>query len=86
MPHKSVNRLFVQLILYSLFSSNSFAIEDASQNRIAQRQAFLQAERYISQNREADYFALAASLKTYPLYPYLHYQWLKNHLDDQNGI
>ena len=86
MPHKSIHKLFFQLLLGCLFSSHGFAAEDASQNRIAQRQAFLQAERYINENREADYFALAASLKNYPLYPYLHYQWLKNHLDDQANI
>ena len=86
MPHKSIRKLFVQLLLCCLFTSYGFAAEDASQNRIAQRQAFLQAERYITENREADYFALAASLKSYPLYPYLHYQWLKNHLDDQGSI
>ena len=86
MPHNLVYSLWVQLLLCCVFSGNSFATEDASQNRIAQRQAFLQAERYISANRDADYLALAASLKNYPLYPYLHFQWLKNHLDDQNSI
>lgn len=58
----------------------------SEQSLQAMRKAFLQAEHYIKQNRDADYLAVADSLKTYPLYPYLHYQWLKNHLDDDNAV
>jgi len=52
----------------------------------AQRQQFLLAEQAIDRNRDTEYFALAAALKNYPLYPYLHYQWLKNHLDADSEI
>ncbi len=87
MPDKLANRILIGfLVLGGLFSRYGFASEDASQNQIAQRQAFLQAERYIAQGRNEDYLILAASLKDYPLYPFLHYQWLKNHLDDQASI
>lgn len=60
-----------------------FASEQSLQ---AMRAAFLQAEDYIKQNRDADYLVVADSLKAYPLYPYLQYQWLKNHLDDDNAV
>lgn len=52
----------------------------------SQRQQFLLAEQAIGQNRDSEYFALAAGLKSYPLYPYLHYQWLKNHLDTDSEV
>lgn len=51
------------------------------------RKTFLQAELAVNEQRDADYFALEALLKKYPLYPYLRYQWLKkNHLDDDTNI
>jgi soluble lytic murein transglycosylase len=87
MLDKLANRILIGcLVLGSLFSRYGFAGEDASQNQIAQRQAFLQAERYAAQSRDEDYLILASSLKDYPLYPFLHYEWLKNHLDDQASI
>jgi len=52
----------------------------------AMRSTFLQAEEYIKQDRDTDYFALADTLKSYPLYPYLQYQWLVKHLDDHHAV
>ncbi|ATG90857.1 transglycosylase SLT domain-containing protein [Methylomonas koyamae] len=50
------------------------------------RQRFVQAEQAIAADREADYRQLAATLKTYPLYPYLQYQWLKGRLSADSEI
>lgn len=58
----------------------------AAPNFSAMRNTFLQAEQYIKQERNDDYLALADSLKNYPLYPYLQYQWLVKHLDDTRSI
>lgn len=72
--------------LFFLLAFNASDVSASEQPQAAMRQAFLQAEQYISQGRDADYFALADTLKAYPLYPYLQYQWLKNHLDDDSAI
>lgn len=58
----------------------------SEQSLSAQRSTFLQAEQYIKQERNDDYFALADTLKSYPLYPYLQYQWLLKHLDDTGSV
>jgi soluble lytic murein transglycosylase len=59
----------------------------ADENSLAaQRQQFLRAEQALNQNRDADYFSLSSTLKGYPLYPYLQYLWLKNHLDADQDI
>jgi soluble lytic murein transglycosylase len=50
------------------------------------RKVFLQTEQYIYQDRDAEYLTLAETLKDYPLYPYLQYQWLKKHLDDTQAV
>ncbi len=50
------------------------------------RKTFLQAESYVEQNRDLDFQALADTLKEYPLYPYLQYQWLSKHLDDHAAV
>jgi soluble lytic murein transglycosylase len=63
---------------------NSARAEDIS--LATQRQQFLRAEQALSQNRDAEYLALAPGLKGYPLYPYLQYQWLKNRLDADSEI
>ncbi len=50
------------------------------------RELFLQAEKLLKKNKKAKYFLLADQLKEYPLYPYLQYQWLKKHLDNETQI
>ncbi|MDD1622328.1 MAG: lytic murein transglycosylase, partial [Methylococcaceae bacterium] len=73
----------VRLLLLITLSTASIQDSAASEQSLAEmRKVFLQAEQYIAQGRDSDYFALSNTLKSYPLYPYLQYQWLKNHLDD----
>ncbi len=51
-----------------------------------QRTDFLQAEQAINQGNEAAFLQLSAGLTDYPLYPYLQYQWLSNHLPETDKI
>ncbi|MCQ8103022.1 transglycosylase SLT domain-containing protein [Methylomonas sp. SURF-2] len=80
---KFVARLFMTACLAAFGMS---AAANGERGLTALRSAFLQAEQYIKQDREDDYFALANTLKAYPLYPYLQYQWLTNHLDDEKSV
>lgn len=80
---KTVFRLL--LILYVL-TSVTWPAAASEHSLSAMRETFLQAERYIKQNRDDDYFALSDTLKDYPLYPYLQYQWLTKHLHDSAAI
>ncbi|MDT8283718.1 MAG: hypothetical protein RQ982_13040, partial [Gammaproteobacteria bacterium] len=50
------------------------------------RQLFLQAEVSIKDKDDENYFLLAEQIKDYPLYPYLQYQWLRKHLDQETQI
>ncbi len=50
------------------------------------RKLFLQAESSVKKNRKAEYIRVSDQLKKYPLLPYLQYQWLKKHLDDEEQI
>lgn len=80
-------RILVRLLLSIHLLAISACPAVASERSLsAMRQTFLQAERYIKQHRDNDYFALSDTLKNYPLYPYLHYQWLIKHLDDNAAI
>jgi soluble lytic murein transglycosylase len=74
------------LLLISLSTAGVHEATASVQSLAAMRKAFLQAEQYIAQGRDSDYFALADTLKSYPLYPYLQYQWLKNHLEENSAI
>lgn len=74
------------LPLFMLLAFGWPAAAGTEQNLNAMRTAFIQAEQYIKQDRDQDYFALADTLKSYPLYPYLHYQWLIKHLDDEKSV
>lgn len=74
------------LLLINLLAFGVSAEAGTERSLRTMRSTFLQAEQYIKQGRENDYFALADTLKTYPLYPYLQYQWLVNHLDDEKSV
>lgn len=74
------------LLLFNLLAFSISAGAGTERGLRAMRTTFLQAEQYIKQDRENDYFALADTLKTYPLYPYLQYQWLIKHLDDEKSV
>ena len=50
------------------------------------RKDFLRAENYIVKKNDVKYFKLADSLKNYPLYPYLQYQWLKRNLQQSQAV
>ena len=51
-----------------------------------QRSDFLQAEQAMNQGNEAAFVQLLTNLVDYPLYPYLQYQWLSNHLLDTDKV
>jgi len=51
-----------------------------------QRQDFLMAEKMLAQGKEFVFLSLSANLVSYPLYPYLQYQWLKTHLAQTEHI
>ncbi|WP_347989654.1 transglycosylase SLT domain-containing protein [Methylomonas sp. AM2-LC] len=74
------------LWLTALLLASVCHAENAVSSLPALRKVFLQTEQYIYQDRDAEYFTLAETLKDYPLYPYLHYQWLKKHLDDTQAV
>jgi soluble lytic murein transglycosylase len=51
-----------------------------------QRSDFLQAEQAVIQGNKVAFLQLSTGLMDYPLYPYLQYQWLSNHLPDTDKI
>ncbi|MDP2903460.1 MAG: transglycosylase SLT domain-containing protein [Methylovulum sp.] len=51
-----------------------------------QRQDFLRAESLLEQGNEAAFLDLSRTLTSYPLYPYLQYQWLKNNLHQTDKV
>ena len=80
-------RIVIQLILLPIFLSCMTTHAATSEQSLSiLRKTFLQAEQYIQQDRESDFFALVDTLKDYPLYPYLQYQWLTHHLQDSAAI
>lgn len=78
------SRIFITLtILTNLLTSPLFAKENASNEMLNQRYAFLNAEKAIKQKDYAKFQTLMIKAKDYPLYPYLVYEGLKyriNHL------
>lgn len=80
-------RIVIRLFLLAIFLNSMMAPAAASEQSLSiLRKTFLQAEQYIQQDRESDFYALLDSLKDYPLYPYLQYQWLTHHLQDSAAI
>lgn len=51
-----------------------------------QRSDFLQAEQAVKLGNESAFLQFSTGLIDYPLYPYLQYQWLSNHLSDTDKI
>jgi soluble lytic murein transglycosylase len=51
-----------------------------------QRQAFLQAQKYLAEKNETVFLQISNNLADYPLYPYLRYQWLKDHLAQTDQV
>jgi soluble lytic murein transglycosylase len=51
-----------------------------------QRQAFLQAEKYLVEKNEVGFLEVSAGLTDYPLYPYLRYQWIKDQLAQTDQV
>ncbi len=74
------------LLFFYLLSACSIDAMASDKSLPELRKAFLQAEQYIQQHRDHDYFAVADALKDYVLYPYLSYQWLSEHLEDEVSI
>lgn len=51
-----------------------------------QRQDFLRAEKLLQQGNDDAFLELSRILTSYPLYPYLQYQWLKNNLHQSDKV
>jgi soluble lytic murein transglycosylase len=79
----NLNDLKIVVWLCSLLLLPSVALSDKLND---QRQAFLQAEKYLSERNEAGFLALSENLTDYPLFPYLKYQWLKDHIDQADQV
>ena len=69
-------------VCYLLIASGA-ALSDRLEQ---QRNEFLQAEKLIAQDNQGAFENLSLSLRDYPLYPYLQYQWLKNHLSQTADV
>lgn len=80
----SPSKWMSQFLLVSglLFSSGALFSQTLDQ----QRSDFLAAEKRLQKGNEREFLALAASLEDYPLYPYLQYQWLKEHLQQTDKV
>jgi len=78
-----VKKMFRSLLLISLIFLPSIVLSNTLEQ---QRTDFLQAEQAVNQGNEAAFLQLNTGLVDYPLYPYLQYQWLNNHLPDTDKI
>lgn len=80
-----MNLNYVKIVVWlcSLLVLPAVALSDKLND---QRQIFLQAEKYLSKKNEVGFLALSESLTDYPLFPYLKYQWLKDHTDQTDQV
>ncbi len=77
-------RIFAPVLFCLFLSTSVFGASTPSLETL--RTKFLLAEKNIKNRDDAEYFKLAEQLKNYPLYPYLHYQWLRKNLDQNKKI
>ncbi len=80
-----MSRVFFCFFLVLLFSPPLVGAA-TSPSRQQQRQLFLEAEQAVKKNDFKTYQKSLKALKTYPLYPYLQYQWLTRHPDQNKAI
>jgi soluble lytic murein transglycosylase len=73
------HQLLAVLLLTGSFACYASVLEQ-------QRLDFLQAEQMIAAGEDQGYTAISSSLESYPLYFYLQYQWLSQHLDQDKQI
>jgi soluble lytic murein transglycosylase len=84
MCNLKIPRIFYKaLLMAGLILSSTHPL---NQSVVRQREDFLRAEKLLAQGDEHGFLALTHQLGTYPLYPYLRYQWLKDHLQDTDKI
>ncbi|MEQ1546138.1 transglycosylase SLT domain-containing protein [Methyloglobulus sp.] len=79
----NLNYFKIVVWMCSLLLLPSVALSDKLND---QRQAFLQAVKYLSEKNEAGFLEVSASLTDYSLYPYVKYQWLKDHTDQTDQV
>lgn len=83
----SWRKLSTQLISSLLCSSLIFAAPVSQPKTLDKaRSQFIKAEKALERNDEQTYRKLAAKLQDYPLYPYLEYQYLLQHLDNLKEV
>ncbi len=78
MKHLSIKLLLCCLVF--------FPVAALSSKLDRQRSDFLQAEKLIAQGKISAFLDVSASLRDYPLYPYLQYQWLKDNLQYEDRV
>ncbi len=78
----SIKRQLVCLLL----GMSCFCSVASNSDLDQQRQDFLLAEKMLVQGNASEFLSLSTHLVSYPLYPYLQYQWLKTDLSQTDRI
>ena len=73
-------------VLFLIFLLPSHVVGMSKSTLLEQRDIFIQAEKLINKKKDSLFLKRAASIKNYPLYPYLQYQWLTKHLNKTSKI